>query len=108
MYHCLNKCLKACISLDLAKKELTGIDELGASVRRVTEQMRTEHVANERYNKALVNSMALSRDELVRQNAASRIRIEDLEEKGMVHYVVGSSRNIRTLLGNMSGSIRQR
>ncbi|KAH7719612.1 hypothetical protein AAVH_12967 [Aphelenchoides avenae] len=64
-----------------AKKELTGIDELDARVHQVTEQMRKEHVENERFRKASASATALSRDELVRQNAHSKVEIEDFRKK---------------------------
>ncbi|KAH7701465.1 hypothetical protein AAVH_31401, partial [Aphelenchoides avenae] len=73
--------IKEGIQLAYAKKELTGIDELDASVHRVTEQMRKEHVENERFRKASSTATALSRDELVRQNAHSHLEIEDFGKK---------------------------
>ncbi|KAH7716905.1 hypothetical protein AAVH_15682 [Aphelenchoides avenae] len=69
------------IQLAYVKKELTGIDELDASVRRVAEQLRQQHVENERFRKASTGATALSRDELVRQNANSRVQMEDFHKK---------------------------
>lgn len=63
---------------------MTGIDELDASVRRVAEQLRQQHVENERFRKASTGATALSRDELVRQNANSRVQMEDFRKKGRV------------------------
>lgn len=71
----------------LGKKELTGVVELETSADRIMELLRKEHATTERFRRASELSTTLSPETLVRENAHSKVTIEDLNAEGELREI---------------------